>query len=58
MDPSKFNNHFDNTPIFGMVNNSGQGMQALETISSNPESWLNFALYRLRHDLGDGNNQR
>ncbi|MGN6346544.1 MAG: hypothetical protein ACTHME_02460 [Candidatus Nitrosocosmicus sp.] len=36
MDPSKLNNHFGNTPIFGMVNTPGEGMQALETILSNP----------------------
>jgi hypothetical protein len=46
MDHSKFNNQFGNTPIFGMVNTLGERMQALETILSNPESWLNYALYR------------
>ena len=37
MDPSKINNHFGNTPIYGLIHNFDEGMKVMKMMANDSE---------------------
>jgi predicted carbohydrate-binding protein with CBM5 and CBM33 domain len=37
MDPSKINNHFGNTPIYGLVHNFNEGIKVMKMMANDSE---------------------